>query len=166
MVNGRKLCTCAFLGRVGVGGVDEGAQSTTLRIVRARVGSMGVQTHVKTHSQKFVIRQMQSQFLQHSSRAEAMPFYVSHSATVAKVVQQSANGDALLVNAIGVVLQGNLIGLPRMVCQSTSVMMVTMATLCEKAVVFHVLDHLFNVLTACGTQCSNNLFLNGHNLFK
>lgn len=83
---------------------------------------MGVQTHVKTHSQKFVMRQMQSQFLQHSSRAAAMPYLVSHSATVAKVVQQSANGDALLVNAIGVVLQGNLIGLPRMVCQSTSVM--------------------------------------------
>ena len=111
------------------------------------------------------MRQMQSQFLQHSSRAAAMPYLVSHSATVAKVVQQSANGDALLVNAIGVVLQGNLIGLPRMVCQSTSVMMVTVATLRKKAVVFHVVDHLFNVLTASGTQCANNLFLNSHNPF-
>lgn len=165
MVNGRKLCACAFLGRAGVGSEDESAQSTVPRVVIERVGNMGVQTHVKTHGQKFVMRQMQSQFLQHSSRAAAMPYLVSHSATVAKVVQQSANGDALLVNAIGVVLQGNLIGLPRMVCQSTSVMMVTVATLRKKAVVFHVVDYLFNVLTASGTQCANNLFLNCHNPF-
>ena len=77
MVNGRKLCTCAFLGRAGVGSEDDSVQSTVPRVVIERVGNMGVQTHVKTHSQKFVMRQMQSQFLQHSSRAAAMPYLVT-----------------------------------------------------------------------------------------
>lgn len=163
--------TGILLCRFAVGRVNDVAETGIVGNLEEGMLFLAFEAHVEADGEELFLGEVETQLLEHRGGTSAVAFDVVHAVTVAEVVKQGSDGQAVVVEqgyiriqtlVVGFFFHGQLVGLPSVVGQSSFVAVMTMTTAVEEAVVFHVINHFFNVLAVGLAQSVDDVFFYTH----